>query len=62
MPNLIGEAQVAINLDFLAKALTRQSLEEESLTLNQHFKIKRIDASDPDLIILDCEIYEEYLN
>ncbi|HRP36284.1 MAG TPA: hypothetical protein PLS50_00585 [Candidatus Dojkabacteria bacterium] len=62
MSNLVGEAQVAINLDFLARALTRQGLEEESLTLNQHFIIKRIDASDPELIVLDCEIYEEYLN
>lgn len=62
MPNLIGEAQVVINLDFLSKALTRQGLEEESLSLNQHFQIKRIDASDPNLIIIDCEIYEEYLN
>jgi hypothetical protein len=63
MSQPIGEAQVGVNYDFLAKALTMQGIDEGSIEVNQYFKVKSVSLrEDDEFLILDCDVYEEKYN
>lgn len=59
----VGEAQIEINLDFIAKALTEQGHAEETITKNQFFKITSFEIlEENNHIIFDCTVFEQILN
>lgn len=61
--NNIGEAHVGVNFDFIAKALTEQGLEEDTLTVNQFFKVKSFEYNEEhNLIVFECDLFEHMLN
>lgn len=63
MSDAIGEAQIGVTFDFLAKALTKQGIEEGSIAINQYFLIKKIESREDDqFLVLDCEVYEDKFN
>lgn len=63
MYNPVGTAQIGVNFDFIAKALTEQGIEEGSIALNQFFKITDLQYDeDSGLVVLECEVYEQVIN
>lgn len=63
MYNIVGEAQIGVNFDFIAKALTEQGQEEETISSNQFFKVRKFEFNeDMNLIVFDCDVLEHVLN
>ena len=63
MYNTVGEAQIGVNFYFIAKALTEQGQEEETISTTQFFKIKSFEFNeDMNLIIFDCDVFEHSVN
>jgi len=59
----VGEAQIGINFDFIARALTEKGIEDGSISVLQHFKVQEATFDESEkMIYLTCEIFEEVLN
>lgn len=62
MHNVVGEATIMIDTDYLGGLLTDASIVNEEITVNQFVLVKDVSVDDNGIVMATCDICERLYN